>query len=108
MPKSKEFLESSDDSDTEKPVAKKSKKEGKKKSKESSSKDEDPNRFELSRTRFVNVREFKGKVLIDIREYYEAGGEMKPGKKGISLSVDQWKKLKEVVDDVDDSIKELQ
>lgn len=38
--------------------------------------------LQLSRQKFVNVREFRGRILIDIREYYDAGGEMKPGKKG--------------------------
>ena len=37
--------------------------------------------------RFVDVRDFKGKALIDIREYYDAGGQLKPGKKGIALNV---------------------
>lgn len=33
--------------------------------------------------RYVNVRDFKGKVLIDIREYWmDQEGEMKPGRKG--------------------------
>lgn len=33
--------------------------------------------------RYVSVRDFKGKVLIDIREYWmNQDGEMKPGKKG--------------------------
>ncbi|XP_071964780.1 activated RNA polymerase II transcriptional coactivator p15-like [Antedon mediterranea] len=107
MPKSKEFIDSSDDSDVERPKAKKAKSQEKKSKESSSKKGEDEHKFEISRTRFVNVREFKGKVLIDIREYYEAGGEMKPGKKGISLSVDQWNKLKEVMEDVDESIKQF-
>lgn len=33
--------------------------------------------------RYVSIRDFKGKVLIDIREYWmDQAGEMKPGKKG--------------------------
>ena len=48
--------------------------------------------LQLGKNKFVDVREFKGMVLIDIREYYEAaGGEMKPGKKGIALNSEQWK-----------------
>ena len=38
---------------------------------------------QISKTRFVSVREFRGKVMVDIREYYNADGEMKPGKKGL-------------------------
>lgn len=38
---------------------------------------------QLSAKRFVNVRSFNGKVLVDIREYYnDDSGERKPGKKG--------------------------
>ena len=45
---------------------------------------------------FVQVREFKGKTYIDIREYYVDKNTMdtKPGKKGISLSCEQYQKLK--------------
>ncbi|CAN0253067.1 unnamed protein product, partial [Laminaria digitata] len=47
---------------------------------------------QLGKKKFVDVREFKGMVLIDIREYYENNdGEMKPGKKGIALNPAQWK-----------------
>lgn len=47
---------------------------------------------QLGKMKFIDVREYKGITLIDIREYYEdkKSGEMKPGKKGISLQKDQW------------------
>lgn len=51
--------------------------------------------FELGRNRRVSVGAFKGMVLVDIRESYEAAdGSLRPGKKGISLTVDQWEALK--------------
>lgn len=53
--------------------------------------------FELARTRRVTVRSFKGAKLIDIREFYEKNGNLEPGKKGISLSSEQYKALKEIV-----------
>lgn len=30
----------------------------------------------------MTVSEFRGKVMVGIREFYEADGELKPGKKG--------------------------
>jgi hypothetical protein len=63
-------------------------------------------RFQLSNNRFVSVSLFKGKVRVDVREYYlDDNGERKPGKKGISLSLDEWKKLKDQMDDIEQSIK---
>ncbi|KAM7183692.1 Transcriptional Coactivator p15 (PC4) domain containing protein [Naviculisporaceae sp. PSN 640] len=48
--------------------------------------------FELSAFRRVSLQPFNGKMLINIREYYNAAdGELKPGKKGISLNLDQYK-----------------
>ncbi|CAM9842244.1 unnamed protein product [Pylaiella littoralis] len=58
------------------------------------------NKIELGNKKFVDVREFKGMILIDIREYYEKDGEMKPTKKGIALSVDQWEAMKDNMDDI--------
>ncbi|KAI9449411.1 transcriptional Coactivator p15-domain-containing protein [Lactarius psammicola] len=48
---------------------------------------------DLGKKKRVTVRSFKGITLIDIREYYGSEGDEKPGKKGISLSVEQWKSL---------------
>lgn len=39
--------------------------------------------LQIGKMRYVSVRDFKGKVLIDIREYWmDPEGEMKPGRKG--------------------------
>lgn len=39
--------------------------------------------WDLGNNRQVNVREFKGKLYVDIREmYYDKDGDLKPGKKG--------------------------
>jgi hypothetical protein len=63
--------------------------------------------FEIEKTRFVTVRTFKGKTYIDIREFYDAGGELKPGKKGISLNPTQWEKLKSLIPEVDEAVKDM-
>lgn len=36
---------------------------------------------QLGRTRRVQINEFKGKQLVDIREFYEKDEEMLPGRK---------------------------
>ena len=107
--KSKEILDSSDDSEIEsgsKRVKSSAKVESKsKRSKRDLSSDEEDasgGPWELSAKRFVNINSFRGKQMVDIREYYtDDSGETKPGKKGISLSLDQWEKLKKIIPEVD-------
>lgn len=53
---------------------------------------------DLGKKKRVTVRDFKGSTLIDIREYYGSEGDEKPGKKGIALSVEQWKSLMQASD----------
>lgn len=55
------------------------------------------------------VRTWKKNVLVDIREFYEKNDEMLPGKKGISLTLEQYEALKEAILDgsVDKQIKEM-
>jgi len=60
--------------------------------------------IEIGKQKRVTVRKFKGKVLVDIREYYGKSGEEKPGKKGISLSVEQWQALQFASGQVDDLV----
>jgi len=65
--------------------------------------------FELSGKRRVTVRKFRSSILIDIREYYEdkASGEERPGKKGISLTKEQYEKLKELMPEIDAAVKNM-
>lgn len=61
---------------------------------------------ELSGHRKVSVRTFKGKVYVDIREFYTKDGKDLPGKKGISLSLDQWEVLRDNMGAIDKAVKE--
>lgn len=126
MPKSKELLSSSSGSQSDSDVDTKAKRKRpvtpekpakKQKGGESSrvgggskgsssSNNKDDNMFQIGKMRYVSVRNFKGKVLIDIREYWiDQEGEMKPGRKGISLNPEQWNQLKEQISEIDDAVK---
>lgn len=59
--------------------------------------------FEHGKKR-ISVRDFKGTTYVDIREFYEKEGEMLPGKKGISLKVEEWEWLLSLRDSINDLI----
>ncbi|KAG6586626.1 transcriptional coactivator p15 [Phytophthora cinnamomi] len=61
----------------------------------------------LSNKRRATVRYFRNGVLIDIREFYEQDGVSKPGKKGISLSKDQWTALQKIADGITEAADRL-
>ncbi|GAA5996802.1 transcriptional coactivator p15/PC4 family protein [Rhodotorula paludigena] len=64
--------------------------------------------LDLGKNKRVTVSQFKKSTLVQIREYYMGDdGEMKPGKKGIALSVEQWDRLKKGRDSVDEAIDNL-
>ncbi|KAI0768418.1 transcriptional Coactivator p15-domain-containing protein [Irpex lacteus] len=65
--------------------------------------DETGNKYlELGKKRRATVSSFKGAVFLNIREYYDAGsGDLRPGKKGISLSAEQWNVLKDNAEIID-------
>lgn len=56
--------------------------------------------FSLGRSRRISLTSYKGSKLIDIREFYEdkKTGDMKPGKKGITLNQSEWKNILAVAD----------
>ncbi|CAL8087277.1 unnamed protein product [Orchesella dallaii] len=116
MPKTKKLEESSDsDSDSSgprdrNPPPKKQLKTEPSSAKSSSSKSKsggegEESSWTLDKKRVVKINEFRGTVYVDIREYYEKDGEMRPGKKGISLSASQWQKLKDVMPEIDSALK---
>ncbi|KAL8126501.1 RNA polymerase II transcriptional coactivator KIWI-like [Apium graveolens] len=62
---------------------------------------------EIAHNKRVSVRSFNGKVMVDIREtYVNDAGEKCPGKKGITLPLDQWNILREHVDEIDKVVTE--
>jgi hypothetical protein len=61
---------------------------------------------DLGNNRFVSVSNFKGRSLVNIREYYERDGKLLPGKKGISLTRDQYLNLKKHMKAIDDTLQE--
>jgi len=63
--------------------------------------------LDLGRMRNVRVRTFAGRVMVDVREFYESqdGSMLLPTKKGIALSVEQWQLLRQAVADVDAAVR---
>merc|ERR1719291_115639 len=100
---------SSDSEEQKEPVAKKSKTEGDEQSAPVKRDDQGDAYFELSRNRRYTVRKWKNAVLVDIRETYEKDGQTRPGKKGISLTHDQFKTLAAAIKDgsIEEQINEL-
>ncbi|KAL1886984.1 hypothetical protein Cpir12675_006778, partial [Ceratocystis pirilliformis] len=47
----------------------------------------------LSEKRKITLSEFKGATYVNIREYYDKDGVELPGKKGISLNLEQYRTL---------------
>ncbi|KAK0241606.1 transcriptional Coactivator p15-domain-containing protein [Armillaria nabsnona] len=107
-PRSKKAKKAEQSSDEDEPIEAKSK-EKKKASNDSQSdaevvvhKTSDGDKYiDLGKKKRATVRSFKGMPLLDIREFYGQEGDEKPGKKGISLSLEQWNTLKKGVDTID-------
>ena len=55
---------------------------------------------------YFKVRAWKGRTFIDIREWYVDKSTMdtKPGKKGISLTPEQYQTLKAAMPEIDEAL----
>ncbi|KAK4131167.1 PC4-domain-containing protein [Trichocladium antarcticum] len=67
---------------------------------------DDKKYWELGKNRRVSTLQFKGSTLVSIREYYGApDGELKPGKKGIALSLDQYKEFLAAIPEINEELR---
>ncbi|KAG0244919.1 Transcriptional coactivator [Actinomortierella wolfii] len=65
--------------------------------------DEGDTYFELGPKKRITVRVWKNNPLIDIREYWkDKDNTFKPGKKGISLTIDQFREILKYADEIND------
>lgn len=54
---------------------------------------------------YVQAQEFKGKHYVSIRQWYEEEGELRPGRKGINLKIEEWNEMIAKLGDIQDEIK---
>ncbi|KAL1835790.1 hypothetical protein VTJ49DRAFT_6054 [Mycothermus thermophilus] len=106
FPKKKRQIES--EAEEEPQVTKKSKSKASQSAKGTltQGKDAEGNPYwEIGKNRRIGFSEFKGSTLVNIREFYTApNGELKPGKKGISLTLEQYKALLKVLPELNASL----
>ncbi|KAI9848415.1 MAG: hypothetical protein M1837_000210 [Sclerophora amabilis] len=70
-------------------------------------KDEEGSEYwEISKNRRLTISVFKGKHMVNIREYYEKDGKNLPGKKGISLPIEQYAAFVALLPHVETVLKE--
>ncbi|OJD16440.1 hypothetical protein AJ78_03381 [Emergomyces pasteurianus Ep9510] len=62
--------------------------------------------WNISRLRRLTVSSFKGRTMVSVREYYEKEGQELPGKKGISMPLEQFNTLIQLLPSVEAVIKE--
>lgn len=63
----------------------------------------------LSPIKQIDVRSFKGQTLVDIRQYFRGDdGIAMPSKKGIALTIPQWRRLQQAMSDIDIKLREME
>ncbi|EPS29107.1 RNA polymerase II transcriptional coactivator KELP [Penicillium oxalicum] len=62
--------------------------------------------WEISKMRRVTVSEFRGKTMVSVREYYEKDGQELPGKKGISMSLEQFAAFVKLLPEIEQAVQQ--
>ena len=99
--KKDDFVRDDSDEETPAPASKRSKTETSTEPKV----DEDGNTYwEISKARRATISEFKGTKMVSIREYYEKDDKWLPGKKGISMSLEQYSAFIAVMPQIEENL----
>ncbi|KAK4249286.1 transcriptional Coactivator p15-domain-containing protein [Corynascus novoguineensis] len=62
--------------------------------------------WEIGNNRRIGTSKYRGATLVSIREYYAApDGELRPGKKGITLSLDQYRALLRAIPELNEQLR---
>eukprot|EP00347_Sterkiella_histriomuscorum_P000230 403376683 len=69
--------------------------------------DEEVKQFELSVKKKVQVKRYYGEVFVDLREFFIKGEKYLPTKKGVTLKMDHWRALKDLISTIDRTIDEM-
>ena len=63
--------------------------------------------FELNSKKKIQVKNYKGTVLIDLREYWFKDDKSLPTKKGVCITDQLWSKFKAVIPHIDEAIENM-
>jgi hypothetical protein len=61
--------------------------------------------WEISKARRVTINDYRGKKMVSVREYYEKDGEWLPGKKGISMTLDQYNAFVSLLPNIENELR---
>ncbi|CDW90277.1 rna polymerase ii transcriptional coactivator [Stylonychia lemnae] len=61
--------------------------------------------FDLNQKKKIIIKKFKGVKYIDFRETYDKNGELAFTPKGISMTIEMWEKLKDMIPTLDQQLK---
>lgn len=63
--------------------------------------------FDLTSKKKVFIKMFKGQKMVDLREIFDKNGEMIYTSKGVCLTMDAWKTLKNLIPSIERELARL-